>query len=152
MISEGCGCSSQKSGVNMKYNSEITLSRVYDYQKVDVKLISEAPMELEEINKFRQEAAKLGDEALRELKITQNIEKDRDKYFRMLADLEEDIAFFPVIEEGEDFGKIDTPKLNDNQKKTLSKYKKIREMLSITKPYDYRDNQTYGLMRVNVED
>lgn len=132
----------------MAVKCEITVSRVFDYQKVEVKVISDDVMELSDVNAIRQEVAKLGDEALRELKLSHTIEKERDKYFRELAELEEYIAAFPVIAEGENAGLIDVSQLTSAEKKDLSKYKKVRDLLSLTESYNYSDNQTSGIQNV----
>lgn len=133
--------------MSIKY--EVLVSRVYDFQKVEFKAISDTEMSAEEANNLRKETAKLADEALRELKLTLSIERERDSLFQKLTSLEEKyISKFPLVEEGEYAGKIDVASLTDEEKKKAYEYKRIRQLLLDTQIYNYSDNSGFSFTEV----
>ena len=118
---------------------KVTVGRSYDYQKVEVEATSGAPLDIIEANKFRQEVAKLGDEAFRELKRSHSIAKKRDELLEQIHNLEvRYISTYPTISDGENTGLIDTSKLDKDEVKKLREYKSLREAYADTFPYNYK--------------
>ena len=130
----------------MAIKYEILVSRVYEFQKVEIKAISDSEMSLEEANDFRIDVAKLADEARRQLKLRVDSEKEQEKLVAAIERLEPIVSEYPLTEDGKfDVTKMKTTltdgsEVPDKAKiRNAKEYRYVSELYSATKLYDYDD-------------
>lgn len=108
-----------------KTKFEILVSRVYKFQKVEIKAISDEPLSFEDANSFRQEVAKLADIAREELKHKVEQEEEIENLKRRLAELKNHVAKYPKTEDG----KFNASEMNQEQKKLAREYRDLTSKL-----------------------